>query len=337
MSKQLLFISAISFVQFFALAQSDTFTNPLLPTGPDPWILYEDGYYYYTNTLGDRLKIWRTKSIQNLSSADTATVWRAPSEGSNSVNIWAPEIHRLDGKWYIYYTASDIADEGDHNRWVFVLENKNEDPMKSEWVDKGKVNTNYSGLDGSVFDHLGKRYFMYSAYIGPQSVLCIAEMINPWTIRAKQPELAFPKYEWEKQGGRQILEGPQMLKGPKDKLFIIYSASACWADEYSLGMLTANKDADLLSPDSWIRSEKPVFQQAPENNVYATGHNSFFKSPDGTEDWILYHANTGANKGCGWTRSPRAQKFTWTADGVPQFGVPVKAGVPLKIPSASNQ
>lgn len=310
-----------------------TFTNPLLPSGPDPWIIHVDGYYYYTNTMGDRLKLWRTKTIENLASADTAVVWIAPEEGPNSINIWAPEIHKVDGKWYIYYTASDAMDEGDHNRWVFVLENESKDPFTGEWVEKGKINTKYSGLDGSMFVHKGQRYFVYSAYIGPQSVLCIAEMENPWTISEEQVELAFPIFDWEKKGGRQILEGPQHLVGPKDKMFLIYSASACWADEYSLGMLTADKDSDPMNPASWSRSEKPVFQQSAETNVYATGHNSFFKSADGTEDWILYHANTGPERGCGWERSPRAQKFNWSEDGVPLFGIPVAPGAELPIPS----
>ena len=325
--------ACLSLFGLISLPAQKTFTNPLLPTGPDPWIVHQDGYYYYTNTLGKRLKIWRTKSIENLATADTATVWRPPASGPNSTLIWAPEIHKMDGKWYIYYTATDVADNGDHNRWVFVLENDHEDPLQGTWIDKGKVNTNYSGLDGSVFEHNDQRYFVYSAYIGPQSVLCIAEMINPWTISENQPELAFPQYDWEKQGGRQILEGPQFLAGPEDKMFIIYSASACWADEYALGMLTTSKNTDPLDPKSWIRSPEPVFKQAPENNVYATGHNSFFKSADGSEDWILYHANTGANRGCGWERSPRAQQFFWRNDGTPDFGKPVKPGKVLTIPA----
>ena len=313
-----------------------TFTNPLLPSGPDPWIIHQDGYYYYTHTVGDRIKIWKAKSIEKLAEADTMTVWTPPSKGPNSDRIWAPEIHKLDGKWYIYYTATDKADNGDDNRWVFVLENESDDPFKGDWVDKGKLNTNYSGLDGSVFEHKGKRYFVYSAYIGPQSVLCIAEMISPWVISDLQPELAFPKYEWEKQGGRQIVEGPQFLMGPKDKMFIIYSASACWSDDYSLGMLTISKNANPIDPKAWFRSKKPVFQKASENNVYATGHNSFFKSPDSTEDWILYHANTGPEQGCGWQRSPRAQKFSWNKDGTPNFGKPLKVGIPIVIPSVNN-
>lgn len=324
-----LWLAQLSFAQ-------QKFNNPLLPSGADPWIMYHEGYYYYTNTLGDRLKIWRTKNISSLASADTTTIWYPPKHGANSLAIWAPEIHHLDGKWYIYYTATDKANDGDHNRWVFVLENESADPFKGTWTDKGKINTNYSGLDGSVFEHAGVRYFVYSAYIGSESVLCISEMLNPWTISELQPELAFPKFSWEKQGGRQILEGPQFLKGPGDQMFIIYSASACWSDDYSLGMLTAKVTANPLDPNAWSRSESPVFQKSPENNVYATGHNSFFKSADGKQDWILYHANTGADRGCGTVRCPRAQQFQWRADGTPDFGIPVSADTKLKAPSGSK-
>src|SRR3546814_17657497 len=43
-----------------------TFTNPLLSSGPDPWITQVDGVYYYTHTLGDRLMLWRTANIADL-------------------------------------------------------------------------------------------------------------------------------------------------------------------------------------------------------------------------------------------------------------------------------
>ncbi len=76
-----------------------------------------------------------------------------------------------------------------------------------------------------------------------------------------------------------------------------------------------------------------VFDQSPENSVYAPGHNSFFKSPDGKEDWILYHANSEPSQGCGRYRSPRAQQFTWDADGKPVFGEPIKTGIPIKSPA----
>ncbi|WP_433077014.1 family 43 glycosylhydrolase [Dactylosporangium sp. CA-052675] len=63
------------------------------------------------------------------------------------------------------------------------------------------------------------------------------------------------------------------------------------------------------------------------------GHNGFFKSPDGTEDWMVYHANTSASGGCDMNRSTRAQKITWNSDGTPNLGVPAALSTPLAVPS----
>lgn len=314
----------------------DTFMNPLLSSGADPWITYKGGYFYYTHTVGDKINLWKTQDLHKLKDILPVTVWTPQATGPNSKAIWAPELHFLDGKWYLYYTATDVNNDGDASRYVFVLENSSPDPLTGNWIDKGKMNTHHSGLDGSVFEHQGKRYFMYSAYVGPQSVLVISPLKNPWTLAEQQVVIATPDRPWEKFGGRQILEGPQFLTKNGRKVFIVYSASACWADEYALGMLTADGASDLLQPSSWVKSEQPVFKQSPENDVYAPGHNSFFKSPDGKEDWILYHANSGAGLGCDHRRSPRMQRFSWKKDGTPDFGIPVKAGVELQAPSTAT-
>jgi GH43 family beta-xylosidase len=170
--------------------------------------------------------------------------------------------------------------------------------------------------------------------------LFISRMKNPWTLEGKKVCISTPQLEWETHGDLHdadnpphvsVNEGPQFL-AHGDKVFIIYSASGCWTDYYALGMLTAKADTDLLDSSSWTKSPQPVFKQSTENGVYAPGHNSFFTSPGGKESWILYHANSAPGQGCGKKRSPRAQPFTWNADGTPNFGEPVAAGVYLKLP-----
>ncbi|MBT1696100.1 glycoside hydrolase family 43 protein [Fulvivirgaceae bacterium PWU4] len=337
MTRKILLILALLICVTGLKAQTkQTFTNPLLPSGADPWAIYHNGYYYYTHTLGTRIALWKTKDLSALKDVAPKTIWTPPAAGPNSAAIWAPELHLLDNKWYIYYTATDKANKGDANRYVFVLENTSADPLEGTWVDKGKVNTGYSGLDGSVFEHRGIRYFMYSAYVGPQSVLVIAKMKNPWTLEGTQAIIASPTLPWEKFGGREILEGPEFLAGKKDEVFIAYSASACWADEYALGMLVAKSSADLLDPHQWTKLASPVFRQSPEHNVFATGHNAFVVSADGKEHWILYHANTGAGQGCDHRRSPRLQQFLWKEDGRPDFGVPVKIDSVLTAPTRND-
>jgi GH43 family beta-xylosidase len=314
---------------------AETFTNPLLPSGPDPWVIYRGGFYYYTNTLGDRIALWRTRDITRLRTAETKVVWRPPAADPDSASIWAPELHWIRGRWYLYFAASDRAHNDDAHRHIFVLENAAADPLAGRWIERGMLRTRYPGIDPTEFAAGGHLYFVYSAYVGSHSDLIIALMLNPWELSAHQVDIAHPTYAWEMQGGRQILEGPEYLAGRKGQRLLVYSASACWSDDYSLGMLTAAPGTDLLDSRSWRKLPEPVFKASPANGVYAPGHNGFFASPDGKQDWIIYHANSGPNQGCGKGRSPRIQQFTWRPDGMPDFGTPVPTGVALQAPTGN--
>ncbi|MVN21067.1 glycoside hydrolase family 43 protein [Mucilaginibacter arboris] len=323
--------------------KQQTFTNPLLPSGADPYSFYKNGYYYYTNTLQDSLVLWKTKTLADLKTAEHKTIWVPPAGTAYSKEIWAPEFHFIKGKWYAYFAADD--GNNNHHR-TYVLENASADPFKGKWVFKGKVAapSDKWSIDSDVFFQNGQQFMVWAGWEGDvngQQNIYIAKMKNPLTISGKRVKISSPQYSWEENGDLHdpnnpphvnVNEGPQYLKHGH-KIFIIYSASGCWTDFYALGMLTASAKSNLLNPASWKKSPKPVFKQSPENGVYAPGHNSFFKSPDGTEDWILYHANSEPNQGCGRDRSPRAQKFTWTKTGMPYFGLPVKTGVPIPIPS----
>jgi len=327
-----------------ALAQS-TFTNPLLPSGPDPWVEYHDGMYYYMNTTAKDLTLWKTRNMADLKSAPKKVVWSPPPTGPYSHDIWAPEIHFLDGKWYIYF-AGDAENNQTHRIWV--IENASPDPFEGEWTFKGKLAdaSDKWAIDASVFEDQGKLYYIWSGWEGDvngtQSIY-IARLKNPWTVESARTRISTPEYPWEKVGDMplelrrdnpphiDVNEGPEALRHD-GKVFLVYSASACWTDNYALGMLTADSGADLLDASVWKKSPTPVFQQSPEAQVYATGHNSFFKTAEGTQDWILYHANSKPGQGCGWHRAPRAQPFTWNSDGTPKFGTPVATDKPLARP-----
>ncbi len=308
------------------------FSNPILEEGPDPFVyLHSDGLYYCMVTRGNRLRLWKSTSFTDLTEADGKDIWFPPSSGKNSCCIWAPEIHHFDDAWYIYYTATDAANPVDMERHVFVLRNTADDPFEGEWEDLGAVNGKYPGIDGHTFEYRGVRYFVYSPYIAGQSGIMLGKMTSPTTVE-KQVNLGLPIYDWEMTPPRAILEGPQFLEGPCDRIFIIYSAGACWDDNYGLGYFYADKDADLLDPASWSRSPVQVFEQSPDSSVYGPGHNCFTKSPDLTQDWIVYHAKRASSNECAG-RSMRAQPFAWDEDGMPFFGPPVAVDTRLPKPS----
>lgn len=330
---------------------NETFTNPLLEKGADPWSYYKDGVYYYMNTTGKNIKLWKTEDVTDLRNADSKVVW-TPEDFTGMHSLWAPEIHFINNKWYIYFSAIDRKEFGYHQ--MYVLENESEDPFDGEFVFKGRLSTdaeNNWAIDGSVFEYRKEWYIIWSGW--PQvypdkQVQCIyiARLQNPWTIGSEKVLLSKPEYDWEMNykgvnGGNPfkkiiyVNEGPQALFSPDSAyVHIVYSASGVWTPYYQLGLLSADFGADLLNPESWKKSDCPIFSQSERNGVYAPGHNSFFKSPDGTEDYILYHARNVKydSQVQGEGRSPRAQKFTWK-NGYPIFGEPVKIGEKMPKPS----
>jgi GH43 family beta-xylosidase len=352
------YFSTAPIVSGSAPSSAPSVVNPLLPTGPDPWVIVKDGVYYYMNTTGSNLTIWKTRHLGALASAEKKVVWTPPSSGPYSHEIWAPELHFLNGKWYIYF-AADAGTNQSHRVWV--LENPSPDPLQGEWIMKGKLADpdDRWAIDPTVLENRGHLYAAWSGWEGAtngvQSIY-IAELSDPWTIKGRRARISTPQYPWEKVGDRDLKRDPEqnpaldvdepvhidVNEGPEvlqhgDNIFLVYSASACWTDFYELGMLTARASDDLLNPASWKKSPAALFWQSPKAHSYGSGHNSFFQSPDGTQDWIIFHANSEPNQGCGGHRSPRAQPFTWKADGTPDFGRPVPTGQPLSAPSGEGR
>ena len=324
-------------------AVRDSFVNPLLVTGPDPWVVQHNGIYYFCRTTGRNIQLLATTKMSALGEAKPVTIWTPPDTGMYSKELWAPEMHYINGKWYVYFAADD--GNNDHHR-MYVLENKSQDPLSGDWVFKGQVTdpTNKWAIDGSVFEYKHKLYMIWSGWEGDVNIhqnIYIAQLKNPWTVKGQRKMLSTSKYDWEKQGSVKgslptVNEGPEILKNPAGRLYLIYSASGCWTDHYSLGMLSLKKGGNPMHPGDWTKSAQPVFASAPENGVYAPGHNGFFKSPDGKEDWIIYHANSQPGQGCSSFRSPRMQPIHWNGDGSPDFGIPVKAGQKLAVPSGEQ-
>lgn len=320
-------------------ADNTTFTNPLISSGPDPWVSQKDNFYYYTHTLGNRIALWKTAKMSELKNVNPQTIWSAPIDGPNSKNVWAPELHFLDNKWYAYYTAGSVV--SDHNtQRSFVLENASADPTTGTWTDKGQLKdpaADFFAIDGTVFTYNNKLYFIYSGHPSATNTtqnLYIARMSNPWTLETGRTLISSPTLSWETLGA-PVNEGPEIIKNGAGRVFLIYSASGCWTDDYALGMLTLKDGGNPLNAADWIKNQTPVFSKKPSASTYGPGHNTFFKSKDGTEDWILYHANTSPRQGngCDDARNPRMQKFTFNADGTPNFGEPLPIKTGIKKPS----
>jgi GH43 family beta-xylosidase len=322
--------------------RKETFTNPVWD-GADPWMVKEGEYYYYCFSANNAIHVSKSKSI--IRRGETKTIWKAPKTGWNKACVWAPEIHFIDGHWYVYYAAGVSGPPFIHQR-TGVLRSKTDDVF-SEYEDFGMLYTgddssvpesNIWAIDMTVFEYGGKLYAVWSGWQKqadtdktPQN-LYIQEMENPFTLKGKRVLLSSPEESWETGGPLNLNEGPEVLKND-DKVFIVYSCRESWTPEYRQGMLQLkNSKADPLIKENWIKTG-PVFEG--NEKVFGVGHCSFVKSPDETEDWIIYHSKKSTSPG--WERDVRMQPFTWKPNGTPDFGRAIPAGVPVELPSGETK
>ncbi len=319
-----------------------SFTNPCYP-GADPWVIGKDGFYYLCRSERDLgISVWKSRGLTDR--GDKKVVWNAPEGGWNARQVWAPELHYLQGCWYIYYAASD-GDNRDHR--MGVLEALGEDPQ-GPYRDRGMLYTGDDiesrthsrwAIDGTVLELGGRLYFIWSGWPAEENVqyLYIARMENPWSIASHRVRLCEnDTYIWERvaedPSQRGLHEGPEILKR-HSRVFLVYSCSGSWEVTYKLGMLWMDESADPMDPASWTKHPAPVFRGTEK--VLGVGHASFTRSPDGSEDWIIFHSKTSRRPG--WLdRKVWMQKFGWTEEGFPDFGTPVAAGVPLPLPSGEE-
>ena len=313
---------------------SETYTNPIVADGADPWVTYEAGYYYLTYTTGSSVLIHRATRLagpDGLGSAPVVTAFYPPAPFNQ--DVWAPELHFIGGKAYLYYAADDGINT-DHR--MFAAESDGTGPTFS-FTAKGKVydpSSDRWAIDGTVLESVnGSLYFIWSGWPGTQDGLqnlYIAPMSDPLTISGPRVLLATPNHTWESW----IEEGPEVLQ--KDgRVFVIYAANLSWTDNECLGMLV-NTNGNYLDSASWTKSPAPVLAThvGTDGAVYGPGHCGLTQSLDGTQDWIFYHA--AKYSGAGWNRNIRMQAFSWTSGGLPNFGAPVPAGIPLPIPSGDS-
>lgn len=314
-----------------------TFENPVA-AGQDPWVIKKDGYYYYIESKRGELYISKSETLTGIKKEEQR-VWSTPDTGWNQSTLWAPELHYVNGKWYIYYAAGKGGPPFISQR-SGVLEARTDDPM-GEYVDRGQLYTgddiqsgenNKWSIDLTVLNHDDQLYAVWSGWEGNRDTdktpqyLYIAEMENPWTISSNRVRISSPEESWETGTELAINEGPQILKNGEE-VFIIYSASESWLPAYNLGQLRLTGD-DPMNSASWEK-EGSVFQGTED--VHGVGHASFTTSPDGTEHWIAYHTKVSPDPG--WNRVVHLQSFAWNKDGSPNFGKPILGGTTLNKPS----
>lgn len=297
----------------------------------DPYVYkHTDGTYYFTASLPDYdgIALRKADKLFDLKDAPEKMIWKKHDKGIMSFHVWAPELHFIFGKWYIYFAAGDVDDI-----WAirpYVLECQGDDPFNDEWIEKGMMQCSDEdpfsfrafSLDGTVLENHGEYYFIWAEKVGVGkqiSNLYIAKMESATKLSTVQVLLTTPDYDWERVGF-WVNEGPAFIKHD-GKIYMTYSASETGV-AYCIGMLSADENDDLLDPKSWEKRRMPVLKTSEELKIYGPGHNSFTVNDEG-EPVMIYHARTEAeivgNPLYNPNRHAMVMKVKWNESGEPEF------------------
>jgi len=286
---------------------ANRFTNPLMQ-GQDPQVEFKDGLFNLVQSDGCNIRLRQSTTLGGLVTAAPQIIL-----SPGCVNLWAPEIHSISNKWYLYYTL-----ETTNGLRVHVAESQGTNAT-GPYTIRGVLMDSYWNIDGSVFSTTnGQMYFVYSGIPASQQYIVIAPMSNPYTLSGPTVTISTPNQSWELNG--TVNEGPYGFIR-NGKVFIVYSASGCWTDDYCLGLLTLS-GTNLLDPNAWTKTG-PVFSKQP--GAYGPGHNGLFVDGNG-QWWNIYHANNLTNQGCGGYRQLHLKRLAWDANNMPVFGAPVAIG-----------
>lgn len=319
------------------------YPNPFIPERADPYVTKgPDGYYYFTASYPaylnvdsgyDRIILRKSKTVIGLSTAEEYTIWSAHNEGVMSKHIWAPEIHYICGKWYVFFAAGEF--ENIWNIRPFVLMCEGQDPINDKWVEMGKMQAsdgdeksfNDFSLDMTYFENNNKHYLIWAQKVEDSSLL-MAEIDphKPWKIITKPILLTKPEYPWECIRFR-VNEGPSVLK-TDDKIYVFFSASGTGA-EYCMGMICSDKNADLMDKNSWTKVAEPMLETEDLIGEAGPGHNSFVVD-ENSDLLIVYHARPQSHfeKNCGTycdeplydpCRHARIKKVNFDEKGIPKL------------------
>ena len=345
-------INIASSVDIFAKETGEhSYTNPIV-TAADPWVIYKDGYYYFTRTAGSSIGVAKATNLGDLANAPLVTVFK-PADGKEySKNLWSPELHyytaadfpngdfkESDEGWYILL-ACDNGDNANHR--MFVIKSLDGDPqgqygnpvtLEANVPQKILSDTDPSvgqvwacGQTDGVIN--GELYCFWVSEkfqeepIRRYQTLNISKMKNPWTLTGKCSVICEPTMPWEKHGATYSIGSngkiyPEVVEGiatvsGPNGELFMLYCGSGYWTEYYCLGQLKLVGSDPTDYDSWYKYPEPVLTKSSDFN--GTGHCCYTVSPEGKTNIIIYHAYLGAKKA--GSRYMVAETYTVSSDGI---------------------
>ncbi|AQS55783.1 family 43 glycosylhydrolase [Novibacillus thermophilus] len=308
----------------------DHYSFPVAIDRADPCITKWNGKYYFIATNdadgNHSLYIREADTIPGLVDAEERLILDSNTYEDIKGLLWAPEFHIIEGDLYIFHgaTSGGFYYEQSH---VMKLRRGGTPVCAKDWsrphrvVKKDGTYLCEAGktisLDMTVIQWNGEYYVVWSQRefipedLGAWLYIAKVDPKEPWRLICDPVVLTKPEYGWE-NNNVFVVEGPFALMRD-NKLFLTYSGSLI-DETYVIGLLTAEKGADLLDPTCWTKYNFPLLTSRSVPGEYGPGHNSYVVDDFGTI-WNVYHARPGI-KG---PRSSGIRRVHFDIDGYPRL------------------
>ncbi len=322
--------------QVHGTVKNSTYHSPLAKFRADPFIAYndEDQMYYLTGSnLNEKsaagggayntIVLRKSDTINGLTDAEEVDIWKNKTiQVSDSRKdaitgwYWAPELHRIAGKWRLIAMATVKSTEDGkvlNDGWaqcIFTCEG--DDLMDPEnWNYEGYIGQTTDGQKVGAFDTTFFEYGGQCYYVTPRDTKIFITTVDPEDLTKPTgprvlisgPDRAFERNLGSKQ---DIEEGPAVLLHG-GKVFVTYSCATVDM-HYGVCLVYADLNDDLMDPDSWHKYQAPLLTTADltqtlkegtftkdttENGqykgIFGPGHNNFTIDENGNTV-IVYHA-----------------------------------------------
>lgn len=329
--------------------KQEHYSFPIIVNRADPNIIrYKGAYYFIATEEGPANKFYVRKGdtpsdIQYEKDALILDGTTYPEMFTGC--LWAPEFHEINGDLYIFFAGSLNGGWNQVQSYVMKLKENGDPQKKADWEKPIRVqnkegnhlyeNTSGITLDMTYFEVENQGYVMWAQRqilpvdTGSWLYLATVDKAAPWKLTSDPVVVAKPDYGWD-NNNTFVVEGPFALQ-TEDKVIITFSGAAT-DQTYAVGMLSADKDTDLLDASSWTKGNYPILTSRSVDGEYGPGHNSYVVDEQGYT-LNVYHAKPGYNG----SRSAGIRRVHFDIDGMPVLDMTEDRDVKIKTVSTKVQ
>jgi arabinan endo-1,5-alpha-L-arabinosidase len=294
----------------------------------DP-VMAKDGNKYYVFSTGPGITFYSSTNMTDWKPEGRVfagqPTWAKSVAPSFDGHIWAPDVHRHNGKFYLYYSVSGF---GKLASGIGVTVNRTLDPKSPDykWEDQGLVLQSVPGRDlwnaidpNIVTDDKGTAWMSFGSFWSGLKLVKLdashTRLAEPqeWkTIAAR----ARPAFTADESGGPAEIEAPFIFK--KNGYYYLFASwGLCCQKENSTYHVVVGRARDVTGP--YVDKDGKDMAKgggslviAGDKDWKALGHNSAYTF-DG-KDYMVLHAYETADR---YLQKLKVLEMKWDKEGWP--------------------